>query len=261
MVAAGRCMHGRHHRELSVDAPRCVGKAGGNAGLFFCAKRLLCERGLPVQPALDAALGRLVRKFVAVKNIAASLSLVLLASFAVGCSSSSENAPAESNSQGNTPRLMPDGAPPPPGAVRHLDATSNLDATPLSAADYAIYAAIMGGASAMLNTLSTGDKEALEFAAKVDAGKTAVAPNTQALLTQARALQHKDEELARLQGIDGRYLQVKAKIDAVIGPAAKPAAADDAVAKENRRYLEPHRANIERLQGILRNPLSRPAEK
>ena len=37
LVAAGRCMHGRHHREPSVDAPRCVGKAGGNAGLFFCA--------------------------------------------------------------------------------------------------------------------------------------------------------------------------------------------------------------------------------
>ena len=74
------------------------------------------------------------------------------------------------------------------------------------------------------------------------------------------ALQHKDEELARLQGIDARYLQVKAKIDAVIGPTAKPAAADDGVAKENRRYLEPHRANIERLQRILRDPLSRAAE-
>ena len=63
-----------------------------------------------------------------------------------------------------------------------------------------------------------------------------------------------------VQGVDARYLQVKAKIDAVIGPTAKPAAADDGVAKENRRYLEPHRANIERLQRILRDPLSRPAE-
>lgn len=200
----------------------------------------------------------LVRKFDAVNNIVASLAL--LPFLASGCGSSPENLPADSKPPRDRASVPAEAAPPPPGAVRRLDASSNLDVTPLSAADYAMYAAIMGGASAMLNTLSTADKEALEFAAKVDAGKAAVAPHTQSLLTQARALQHKDEELARLQGIDARYLQVKAKIDAVMGPTAAPAAADDSVAKENRRYLEPHRANIERLQGILRNPLSRPAE-
>jgi hypothetical protein len=193
-----------------------------------------------------------------VKNIVTSL--VLLAFLASGCGSSSENTPADSSSPRDRPSVTPEGTPPPPGAVRHLDASSNLDTTPLSAADYAMYAAIMGGASAMLNTLSTADKEALEFAKSVDAGKVAVTPGTQSLLTAARTLQHKDEELARLQGVDARYLQVKSKIDAVIGPNAKPAAADDALAKENRRYLEPHRANIERLQRILRDPLSRPEE-
>ena len=236
-------MHGRHHREPSVDAPRCVGKAGGNAGLFFWC-------GPPLRPAI----GRPVRKFDAVKDTLASI--VLLALLAAGCGSSPENTPADSDVPRDSPSVTPEGAPPTPGAVWRLDATSNLDATPLSAADYAMYAAIMGGASAMLNTLSTADKEVLEFAKRVDAGKVAVTPGTQALLTAARALQHKDEELARLQGIDARYLQVKAKIDAVIGPTAKPAAADDSVAKENRRYLEPHRANIERLQRILRDPMS-----
>ena len=192
------------------------------------------------------------------KNLLASI--VVLAFLVAGCGSSPENTAAVTSSPRDSPSVTPDGSPPPPGAVRRLDASSNLDATPLSAADYAMYAAIMGGASAMLNTLSTADKEALEFSKKVDAGKVAVTPGMQSLLTAARALQHKDEELARLQGIDARYLQVKAKIDAVIGPTAKPAAADDGVAKENRRYLEPHRANIERLQRILHDPLSRPAE-
>ena len=199
-----------------------------------------------------------MRKFDAVKNIVASF--VLLAFLVAGCGSSSENTPADTSSPRDQPSVTPEGAPPPPGAVRRLDASSNLDATPLSAADYAMYAAIMGGGSAMLNTLSTADKEALEFAKKVDAGTVAVTSGTQSLLTAVRALQHKDEELARLQGVDARYLQVKAKIDEVIGPTAKLAASDDAIAKENRRYLEPHRANIERLQRILRDPLSRAAE-
>ena len=121
-----------------------------------------------------------------------------------------------------------------------------------------MYNAIMGGASAMLAVLSPEDRKALEFAKQVDAGTAKVSPQTQSLLDQARALQHKDEELARMQGIDARYLQVKAKIDAVIGPRAQPSSSDDAVAKENRRYLEAHRQTIERFQGILRDPLSRP---
>lgn len=111
----------------------------------------------------------------------------------------------------------------------------------------------------MLSTMSPADREALEFARKVDAGAASVTPSTQRLLDQARALQRKDEELARLQGIDARYLQVKAKVEAVIGPNAHPASADDPVAAENRRYLEAHRDNIERLQRIVRDPLSRPS--
>lgn len=199
-----------------------------------------------------------MRKFRLVKSTLASI--VLLAFIVTGCGSSSESTPVDSNAPRDSSAPSSEAAPPQPGAVRRLDASSNLDTTPISAADYAMYAAIMGGASAMLNTLSTADKEALEFAKKVDAGTAKVSPTTGKLLTAARALQHKDEELARLQGVDGRYLQVKAKIDAVIGPTAQASSADDAIAKENRRYLEAHRANIERLQRILRDPLQpRPA--
>ena len=106
----------------------------------------------------------------------------------------------------------------------------------------------------MLSALTPDDKAALQFATKVDAGTAKVTPATERLLAQARALQQKDEELARLQGVDARYLQVKAKVEAVIGPNAKPPAAGDAVGNENLRYLEAHRATIERLQRILRDP-------
>ena len=75
------------------------------------------------------------------------------------------------------------------------------------------------------------------------AGTAKATPQTQPLLDQARALQHKDEELARLQGVEGRYLQVKSRIDAVIGPKAQPESKDDAVAK-NRRYLAAHQQTI-----------------
>jgi len=115
----------------------------------------------------------------------------------------------------------------------------------------------MGGASAMLSTLSPADREALAFAKKVDAGQAKATPGTEQILAQARALQQKDIEIARLQGIEERYVRVKAKIEAVIGPNAKPPAAGDAVAKENLRFLEPHKDNIERLQRIVRDPLSR----
>ncbi len=135
------------------------------------------------------------------------------------------------------------------------DAATDLDKTPISAADYAMYAAIMGGASAMLSTLSPADREALAFTKKVDAGQATATPDTEGLVKQARALQHKDIELARLQGIEERYVRVKGRIEAVIGPDAKPPAAGDALAKENLRFLEPHKGNIERLQRILRDPL------
>jgi hypothetical protein len=148
-------------------------------------------------------------------------------------------------------------SPPAPGTVTRGDASTNLDTTPLSAADYALYASIMGGASAMLSVLSPEDTAALEFAKKVDAGTARVTPATEPLIAKARALQQKDLELARLQGIDARYLAVKRKVEAVIGPNARPPAEGDAVAKENLRFLEAHRQTIERFQRILRDPLSK----
>lgn len=144
-----------------------------------------------------------------------------------------------------------------PGTVTRGDASSDLDTTPLSAADYQMYAAIMGGASAMLTTLSDADRHALEFARRVERGHEAVTPETEPLMVQARALRTRDLELARLQGIEPRYAKVKEKVEAVIGPDAKPPS--DPVSQENLRYLDAHRDTIERLQNILRDPLSRPA--
>ena len=141
--------------------------------------------------------------------------------------------------------------------MRRGDATTNLETTPVSAADYAMYAAIMSGASAMLANLSTADREALELAKKVEAGTAKATPANQAVLAHARALRQKDIELATLQGIDARYRQVKARIEAVIGPDSHPPNSD--VERENLRYLEAHRASIERVQKILRDPLARPA--
>lgn len=143
-----------------------------------------------------------------------------------------------------------------PGEVRRGDATTNLDTTPVSAADYAMYAAIMSGASAMLANLSPADREALQLAKQVDAGTAKASASNQALLAQARALRQKDLELATLQGVDARYRQVKAKIEAVIGPESHPPASD--VERENLRFLEAHRTSIERVQKILKDPLNRP---
>lgn len=142
---------------------------------------------------------------------------------------------------------------PPPGAIRHGDASTNLDTTPVSAADYAMYAAIMGGASAMLSAITPEDQAALDAARKVEAG-AAVSAKTKPLVERARALREQDRELARMQGIEDRYLAVKSKIEAVIGPHAKAPAAGDTVAQENLRYLEAHRAQIERWQKILADP-------
>ena len=194
--------------------------------------------------------------------------IVLLALLASGCSAQPESAApnrtvptvpvAGATPPPGTGSGAPSDAPPrEPGTVVHGDASTNLDRTPLSAADYAMYAAIMGGASAMLSALTPDDKAALQFATKVDAGTARVTPATERLLAQARAMQEKDVELARLQGIDERYVKVKAKVEVVIGPKAKPPAAGDAVGQENLRYLEAHRATIERLQRILRDPRSK----
>lgn len=144
-----------------------------------------------------------------------------------------------------------------PGTVTRGDASTNLDTTPVSAADYQMYVAIMGGASAMLSALTDAEKHALEVAKRVESGAEKATPADEALLAQARTLRQRDIELARMQGIEPRYLKVKEKIEAVIGPHAKPPA--DAVAAENLRYLESHRASIERLQKIMADPLSRPA--
>jgi hypothetical protein len=146
-----------------------------------------------------------------------------------------------------------------PGTVTRGDASTDLDRTPVSAADYQMYVAIMGGASATLSALTDAERHALEVAKRVESGAEPASAANAPLVAQARALRQRDVDLARLQGIDARYLKVKEKIEAVIGPRAKAPAEDDAVAKENLRYLEAHRASIERLQKILDDPLSRPA--
>jgi hypothetical protein len=193
-----------------------------------------------------------------VNRLSTLLAMLLLTAGACGSSAPSDAGDTPSTQPAAASTAQDPGPERAPGTVVHGDASTNLDTAPISAADYAMYNAIMGGASALLSTLTPEDRKALEFAKQVDAGAATVSAQTQSLLAQARALQHKDEELARLQGVDARYLQVKAKIDAVIGARAQPASSDDAVAKENRRYLEAHRQTIERFQNILRDPLSRP---
>ncbi len=153
------------------------------------------------------------------------------------------------------------GAPPPRTAATTaaVDASTNLDTTPLGAADYALYANIMGGASALLRALAPEDRAAFEFARKVDAGTaTASTAEQRALLASARNLQRKDEELADLQGIGVRYREVKRKVEAVIGKQARPPSPGDTLALENLHFLEAHRATIERLQRVLRDPLTTP---
>jgi hypothetical protein len=137
------------------------------------------------------------------------------------------------------------------------ETSTDLDRTPVSAADYALYAAMMGGASAMLANLTAEDRAALELEKAVQDGSARATSSNAALLERARRLHEKDVELARLQGVEARYLAIKAKVDAVIGPQARPPAAADDLARENLRYLEAHRDNIERLQRILADPLTR----
>ncbi len=137
------------------------------------------------------------------------------------------------------------------------DASTNLDVTPLSQADVTLYVNVMGGASALARSLSPADRELLEFAKKVDAGQVKPTTADEAKLAQARALTRKDDELATIQGIDARYRVVRDKIEALIGPAAKPPFPDDPVTRENIRFLEARRATIERLQADVRDPLSR----
>lgn len=141
------------------------------------------------------------------------------------------------------------------------DASTDLTTTPLSAADYRLYANIMGGASALSRSLSADDRALLEFAKRVDAGALKPGPADQDKLARARALQNKDDELARLQGIEPRYREVKMRIEALIGKSARPPSPDDPLSRENLRFLEAHRTTIERLQADVRDPLSRAASE
>ena len=100
--------------------------------------------------------------------------IVLITLLASSCGAPRESAESSKASAPVT-RLGPT-VPPAPGTVTRGDASTNLDTTPLSAADYALYTSIMGGASAMLSVLSPEDTAALEFAKKVDAGTARVTP-------------------------------------------------------------------------------------
>ncbi len=204
--------------------------------------------------------------------------LLTLTIAAYGCggpSSSSDNKQPSADASGEPSATAPAGTPnhsdadaaassgthpSAPGTVTHLEATSDLDTTPISAADYAMYSAIMGGASAMLSALTPEDRAALETERRLTAGRAKMPGVEDEAMRRARQLHEKDVELARMQGVEPRYRKVKEKIEAVIGPNAKPPAPGDRVGQENLRYLEAHRQNIERLQQILRDPLSRPAQ-
>ena len=100
-----------------------------------------------------------------------------------------------------------------PGTVTRGDSSTDLDRTPVSAADYQMYVAIMGGSSALLTGLTDADKAALELAKKVESGAAQATSANESMLAQARSLRERDLELARLQGIEPRYRKVKEKIE------------------------------------------------
>jgi hypothetical protein len=192
-----------------------------------------------------------------IRSLVAGLLSALLLD-AAACSSGHDASRDHAATESRSERPDRGGAAAAAGAATVAAASTNLDAVPLSAADYAMYASIMSGASALLANPDAEDRKALELSRAVDAGTHKATAKDEAFLARARKLQHKDEELADLQGVGARYRQVKSKVVALIGPGAQPASTDDAVTRENRRFLEAHRANIERLQSVLRDPLSRP---
>ncbi len=184
-----------------------------------------------------------------------AIAAVLCALLPAACGGG-QTEPAAQRSPGERPTAIESTV---PGTVTRGDSSTDLDRTPVSAADYQMYVAIMGGASALLTGLTDADKAALELAKKVESGAAQATSTNESMLAQARSLRERDLELARLQGIEPRYRKVKEKIEAVIGPKAKAPAAGDTLAIENLRYLEANRATIERLQKIVNDPLSRPA--
>src|SRR5512143_2768873 len=93
--------------------------------------------------------------------------VVLVSLLAAACGSASDSRPADDRTSEQ---------PPAPGTITRGNPSTNLETTPISAADYAMYAAIMGGASAMLSALSPEDKEALERSRKIDAGTVKATP-------------------------------------------------------------------------------------
>jgi hypothetical protein len=177
------------------------------------------------------------------------LLMVCAAATLVACGGEAPSSGADEAAEATRPGVV---RTPPPEVT-----ASDLDATPISAADYSFYAAIMGGASALLADLGPDDRAALELEREVKAGRVKPSPANEAPLARARELHRKDVELARLQGVEARYLAVKQRVEAAIGPRAQAPAANDRVGQENLRYLEAHRANIERLQRILDDPLAR----
>ncbi|MGC4082371.1 MAG: hypothetical protein QM736_09760 [Vicinamibacterales bacterium] len=182
------------------------------------------------------------------------MSACLVAACGRGSTPSNEK---EDSAPGETPRLIESTT---PGTVTRGDASTDLAKTPISAADYQMYVAIMGGASAMLSALTDDDRQALELLKAIESGAAKATPANEPIVARAHALRARDVDLARTQGIEARYLAVKARIEEAIGPRSKPPADSDSVAKENLRYLEAHRSTIERLQRILNDPLSRPAD-
>jgi hypothetical protein len=165
---------------------------------------------------------------------------------------------------GPAPEPVPDEAahgheaePRTPAEAAARDASTDLSKVPLGAADYRLYANIMGGAGALGLALSVEDRALLDWLKKVDTGQLTPGPGDQDKLARARALQHKDDEMARIQGIEPRYRDVKTRIEALIGPNAKTPPPDDALSRQNLRFLEAYRPEIERLQKRVRDPLSR----
>src|SRR6478672_6587705 len=91
----------------------------------------------------------------------------MLVLMSVACSSGRETASGAADTLGShEPASTPATA-----QAAQMAASTNLDVTPLSAADYAMYAGIMSGASALLANLDQDDRTALALAKAVEEGR------------------------------------------------------------------------------------------
>jgi len=195
--------------------------------------------------------------------VARPLLIVALGSAAIaGCQRSAANAvPARSDA---SPAASVAAASP---AARPTPAASSV-ISPLTNADVDLYLTVMRAAADRVAHATGQDKAAIDLARQVAHGATPT-PDQATLLVRAADLAQADVDIAKARGVEARYEQVRGVVEGLIGLGACPtcsgdgggpvteqqqqdAAKEDAARAADMRTLEPHRAEIERLQKQVR---------